>query len=64
MSRRAARFTQADVCRAIKAVEQAGAHMTVEILPDGTIRIAEHDEKRSKFNQIYDEIDNKPRFVL
>ena len=39
MSRRPARFTQADIARAIKAVEQANAQMTVEIAPDGTIRI-------------------------
>lgn len=39
MSRRAARFTQADLARAIRAVEQTGASMAVEIGPDGTIRI-------------------------
>lgn len=39
MSRRAARFTQADIARAIKAIEQTGANMAVEIAPDGTIRI-------------------------
>lgn len=40
MSNRAARFTQADIARAIRAIEQTGAHMAVELLPDGTIRIA------------------------
>jgi hypothetical protein len=39
MSRRPARFTQADIARAIKAVEKTGAKMAVEIAPDGTIRI-------------------------
>ena len=39
MSRRPARFTQADIHRALKAAEQAGAQMTLEILPDGTIRL-------------------------
>lgn len=43
MSRRPARFTQADVARAIKAVEQTGARMAVEIGPDGTIRIVPID---------------------
>jgi len=38
MSRAAARFTQADVARTIRAAKQAGA-ATVELLPDGTIRI-------------------------
>ena len=38
MSRTAARFTQADVARTIRAARQAGAG-AVELLPDGTIRI-------------------------
>jgi hypothetical protein len=40
MSRAAARFTQADIHRAIKAVVQSGADMAVEVTKDGTIRIA------------------------
>lgn len=36
MSRRAARFTEADAYRAIRAAQRAGAG-TVEIKPDGTI---------------------------
>lgn len=43
MSRRVARATQADIGRAIKAAEKAGAHMAVEILPDGTIRLVPVD---------------------
>jgi hypothetical protein len=39
MSRRPARFTQADIYRAIKAIQQAGSDMVVEIVPDGTMRI-------------------------
>lgn len=39
MSRTAARITQADVARAIRAAKQTGAG-TVEVLPDGTIRIS------------------------
>jgi len=38
MSRRAARFTLADVCRATRAAKEQGAQ-AVEILPDGTIRV-------------------------
>jgi hypothetical protein len=38
MSRTPARVTQADLARAIRAAKQAGAG-TVELLPDGTIRI-------------------------
>lgn len=47
MSRRAARFTQADIARAIKAIEQTGASMAVEIVPDGTIRIVPYDPKKN-----------------
>ena len=38
MSRRPARFTQADVARVIRAAKQAGAG-SVRVLPDGTIQI-------------------------
>jgi hypothetical protein len=39
MSRRPARYTQADIRRAIEASKKAGAQMAVELLPDGTIRL-------------------------
>jgi hypothetical protein len=40
MSRRAARVTQADVARAIRAAEQvAPGQRVIEISPDGVIRI-------------------------
>jgi hypothetical protein len=39
MPRRPARFTQADIARALRAVEQTGARVAVEITPDGMIRI-------------------------
>jgi hypothetical protein len=38
MSKKAARFTLADVARAIRAAKEQGAE-AVEILPDGTIRV-------------------------
>lgn len=38
MSRTAARFTQADVARSLRAAKQAGAG-SVRLLPDGTIKI-------------------------
>jgi len=38
MSRTAARFTQADVARSLRAAKQVGAG-SVRLLPDGTIRI-------------------------
>lgn len=39
MSRTAARVTQADIARALRAVEQVGLPMAIEILTDGTIRL-------------------------
>lgn len=39
MSRTPARCTQADIARAIRAVQQAGADSVVEVARDGTIRI-------------------------
>lgn len=39
MANTPARFTQADIARAIRAIEQTGAKMEIRIEPDGTIRI-------------------------
>lgn len=39
MSRTAAKVTQADIARALRAVEQTGARAVVEVARDGTIRI-------------------------
>jgi hypothetical protein len=39
MSRRPARFTQAEIARAIRAAAVADSGLAVEILADGTIRI-------------------------
>jgi hypothetical protein len=47
MSRTPARFTQAEIARAIRAIQQTGADMEILIEPDGAIRItprAERDE--------------------
>jgi hypothetical protein len=65
MSRHAARFTQADIARALKAVEQVGARMAVEILPDGTIRIAPVVEKNNnQYNMLNECLDNRPIIPL
>lgn len=53
MSRRAARFTEADLFRAAKAAKRAG--MAVEALPDGTIRlVAEHLSERNAPGAVVD----------
>ena len=45
MSRRVARFTQADIRRAVEAAKAAGEQWAVEIDPDGTIRIVQVTHK-------------------
>lgn len=45
MSRRPARFTQADIARAIRAVVQTGAPMAVLVELDGTIRISPQENR-------------------
>lgn len=50
MSRRPARCTEAEIKRAIKAALACGAHGTVEILPDGTIRVAAEASKPANVN--------------
>lgn len=39
MSRRPARCTIADIRRAVEGAKAAGVRMSVDILPDGTIRL-------------------------
>lgn len=39
MPRTAAKVTQADIARVLRAVAQTGTKMRVEISPDGTIRM-------------------------
>lgn len=62
MSRRPARFTQADIARAIRAIEQTGARMAVEVTADDTIRIVPIDHKRRRPEKA--EIGEKPEIVL
>lgn len=39
MSRRPSRYTQAEMQKAIKAMQKAGEEPSIEFLPDGTTRI-------------------------
>lgn len=43
MPRTPARFTQADVARAIRAIKSTDTVMSVEITPDGVIRIVPYE---------------------
>lgn len=40
MTRRAAKITQAEISRAIRAAAEMGPHVIVEIRPEGVIRIS------------------------
>lgn len=51
MPRAAARFRQADVTRALRAVEKAKARAEIKIEPDGTIRIIPVDDKPDQPSQ-------------
>lgn len=48
MSRRPARFTEAEIRRVIAAYEKEGKKMAVEISPDGTIRFVEAEQKKNQ----------------
>jgi len=48
MTRTPAKTTQADIARALRAAEQvAPGKLTVEIAPDGTIRVVPRDSSQS-----------------
>jgi hypothetical protein len=64
MSRTAARFTQADIARAIRAVEQTGASMAVEIARDGVIRIVPYSAPPTPANEAPAEPSPKRQFDL
>ena len=44
MGRTAARITQADIARAVRAVAQCGVSATIEVSKDGTLRLIVNDE--------------------
>jgi len=64
MSRTAARFTQADIARAIRAVEQTGASMAVEIARDGVIRVVPYSAPPTPANEAPAEPSPKRQFDL
>jgi hypothetical protein len=57
MPRTAARVTQADIARALRAIEASGSSMAIEILPDGVIRLvpvdpAQEQRRRPKLEPV------------
>lgn len=50
MSRTAAKVTQADMARAIRAIQQTKANMAVEVGKDGTIRLVPSEQAKIDFD--------------
>lgn len=46
MARTAAKITQADIARVLRAVAQSGMKLAVEIAPDGSIRLEPTEARR------------------
>jgi len=46
MARTAAKITQADISRVLRAVEKSGMRLAVEISPDGSIRLEPADTRK------------------
>jgi hypothetical protein len=61
MSRKAAKVTQADIARSIRAVQQCGAGI-IQIDPDGTIVIA--PQPSVPVNNPNKEVETKRKIVL
>lgn len=64
MSNRAARCSEAEIKRAIRAVQATKAEMSVEILPDGTIRIAPARVIQNQYNGLSECLDSRPAIHL
>lgn len=53
MPRTAAKVTQADIARVLRAVAQSGMKMSLEVKPDGTIRLDPADgAARPRFDNL------------
>jgi hypothetical protein len=48
MPRTAAKVTQADIARVLRAIESVGARVRVDVLPDGTIRMEPVDSAAAR----------------
>ncbi len=64
MPRTAASVTQADIARALRAVAQTGATVTVEVLPGGTIRLVPCEKREITDNKAKLKVENRPVLLL
>lgn len=61
MSRTPSRFTQAEIARALRAIEQTGMDMEVQLMPNGMMRIARSAPSGDSHLKVVEE---KPPVVL
>jgi hypothetical protein len=64
LSRSHARFTQADIARVIRAIEQTGANMQIEVKPSGSICIVPIEPPDSLAPSRKGRIGARPEIVL
>lgn len=64
MPRTAAKITQADIARTVRAVAQARVKAVVEVAPDGTIRVLIGENARPQQDQSQIAIEQEEEVVL
>lgn len=64
MPRTAAKVTQADIARTVRAVAQARVKAVVEVAPDGTIRVLIGENARLQQDQPQIPIEQEEEVVL
>lgn len=63
MPRTAARVTQADIARAARVARQMGG-LTVEVAPDGTIRLVPSEKQDFGQNIVKPKFEDKPFLLM
>lgn len=64
MPRTAAKVTQADIARTVRAVAQARVKAVVEVAPDGTIRVLIGENARPHQDQTQMAVEQEEEVVL
>ena len=64
MPRTAAKITQADIARTVRAVAQARVRAVVEVMPDGTIRVIMGDDAAAVVSPATKPVEKKREIVL
>lgn len=64
MPRTAAKVTQADIARTVRAVAQARVKAVVEVAPDGTIRVLIGENARAQQDQSQIAVEQEEEVVL